>query len=244
MTKNIYDDEAFFSSYAQMDRSQGGLEASGEWHLLEKLIPFLEGKKVLDLGCGYGWHSDYFIRHGASKVVAFDSSIKMVERAKELFGDKNIDFSLSSIEDYEFPEMEYDLVFSNLVLHYVEELEPVFRKIHDALVPGGVFLFNIEHPVFTSGVHQEFVKNEEGDLCWPITDYFYQGERKMNFLDHEVVKFHHSLNGIIQPLLCAGFALDNLVEAYPSEEALKTLAYMKVEMLRPMMLLVRAVRKQ
>ena len=36
-----------------MDRSQKGLQAAGEWHQLQLLFPGLEGKDVLDLGCGY-----------------------------------------------------------------------------------------------------------------------------------------------------------------------------------------------
>lgn len=52
--KNIYDDYAFFEAYANMPRSRGGLASAGEWHQLQPLFPDLKGKKVLDLGCGYG----------------------------------------------------------------------------------------------------------------------------------------------------------------------------------------------
>ncbi len=49
---NQYDNPEFFSAYAQMSRSQLGLEGAGEWHQLKPLIPELSGKMVLDLGCG------------------------------------------------------------------------------------------------------------------------------------------------------------------------------------------------
>ena len=52
---NIYDNEVFFQQYAKMPRSQGGLASAGEWHQLAPLFPPLKGKRVLDLGCGYGW---------------------------------------------------------------------------------------------------------------------------------------------------------------------------------------------
>ena len=55
--KMQYDDDAFFSAYGRMERSQGGLEASGEWSTLKPLIPSVEGRHVLDLGCGYGRQS-------------------------------------------------------------------------------------------------------------------------------------------------------------------------------------------
>lgn len=56
MMGNPYDQENFFQQYSQMPRSQGGLAAAGEWQQLRALFPPLQGKRVLDLGCGYGWH--------------------------------------------------------------------------------------------------------------------------------------------------------------------------------------------
>ena len=50
---NEYENEAFFQQYAEMSRSREGLSAAGEWHQLKPLFPPLEGKSVLDLGCGY-----------------------------------------------------------------------------------------------------------------------------------------------------------------------------------------------
>lgn len=54
MKENRYDDDIFFEKYSQMERSKKGLEGAGEWYELKKLIPDLEGKRILDLGCGYG----------------------------------------------------------------------------------------------------------------------------------------------------------------------------------------------
>lgn len=52
MLQNEYDHEKFFAEYAKMPRSREGLTAAGEWHQLQPLFPPLEGKRVLDLGCG------------------------------------------------------------------------------------------------------------------------------------------------------------------------------------------------
>ena len=70
---NIYDDPVFFDTYAQMDRSRKGLEGAGEWHQLVRLFPDMEGKNVLDLGCGYGWHSKYAAENGAGAVTLIRS---------------------------------------------------------------------------------------------------------------------------------------------------------------------------
>lgn len=59
MKENKYDDKSFFDKYSQMDRSVKGLAGAGEWHTLKKMLPSFEGKRVLDLGCGFGWHCAY-----------------------------------------------------------------------------------------------------------------------------------------------------------------------------------------
>ena len=83
MKENKYDDNIFFQKYSQMSRSQQGLAGAGEWETLRKLLPDFKDKRVLDLGCGYGWHCIYAMEHGASSVVGVDISHKMLEVAKE-----------------------------------------------------------------------------------------------------------------------------------------------------------------
>ena len=73
---NIYDDKAFFDAYSRMARSTGGLEAAGEWHQLQPLFPAMEGSRVLDLGCGYGWHCKYAVEQGAAEALGLDLSEK------------------------------------------------------------------------------------------------------------------------------------------------------------------------
>ena len=55
MKENKYDDSVFFEQYSHMPRSEQGLSAAGEWPALKALLPELAGKRVLDLGCGFGW---------------------------------------------------------------------------------------------------------------------------------------------------------------------------------------------
>ena len=53
---------------------------------------------------------------------------------------------------------------------------------------------NIEHPVFTGSVMEEWIRDEEGNaLYWPVDDYFYPGRRETVFLGEKVVKQHHTL---------------------------------------------------
>ena len=230
---NHYDNPEFFAAYAQMSRSQQGLDGAGEWHQLQPLFPDMTGKDVLDLGCGYGWHCKYAADHGARSVLGIDLSEKMIAEAKKRNAVPGITYCVCSLQDYEYPAAAYDLVVSNLVLHYVEDLDAIYRRIHETLRPGGVFLMNIEHPTFTAGVNQQFAK----DGTWPVDDYYYPGLRKTDFLGHTITKYHHTLTQILGGLLKAGFRIEAVEEAMPPEA---WRAVMPEEMRRPMMLLIRA----
>ena len=237
---NIYDDKAFFDAYSRMARSTGGLEAAGEWHQLQPLFPAMEGSRVLDLGCGYGWHCKYAVEQGAAEALGLDLSEKMIAEARARNADPRIRYEVCGIAEYSYPAGYYDLVVSNLALHYLADLDDIYRKAFSTLRPGGVFLFNIEHPVFTAGVREDWVRDTEGrPVCWPVDNYYYPGERTTLFLGQEVKKQHHTLTQILMGLLHSGFVLEAVEEAEPSAEMLD-IPGMRDELRRPMMLLVRA----
>ena len=240
--KNEYDNENFFQEYAKMSRSREGLKAAGEWHQFKPLFPPLQGKNVLDLGCGYGWHCTFAAEQGVVRVLGLDLSEKMIEEAKKRNAGEKIEYSFCGIEEYEYPKNMWDCVISNLALHYIEDIENVFQRVCTTLKPGGTFIFNMEHPVFTAGVGQDWVYAEDGTpQYWPVDHYFISGERSTHFLGCEVVKQHHTLTQILMGLLNNGFELEVVEEAEPSEEMLH-IPGMKDEVRRPMMLLVKARR--
>jgi len=241
---NEYDNESFFEAYAQMPRSREGLSAAGEWHQLKPLFPALVGKRVLDLGCGYGWHCRYAQEMGAAQVLGIDLSRRMLEEAQRRNPGSAINYRVCGIEDYEYPENRWDCVISNLALHYIEDIRGVFRLVHRTLTPEGVFLFNIEHPVFTAGVGQDWVYGADGSpLYWPVDEYFRPGARETHFLGSNVTKQHHTLTQILMGLLESGFELNAVEEAEPPQEMLH-LPGMSDELRRPMMLLVKATAKK
>lgn len=241
---NEYDNDKFFAEYAKMSRSKDGLSSAGEWHQLKPLFPPLEGINVLDLGCGYGWHCKYVAEQGAVRVLGLDLSRKMIEEARRRNAGEQIEYRICGIDEYEYPENAWDCVVSNLALHYIENIELIFQKVHRTLKPNGIFLFNIEHPVFTAGVGQDWLYNDEGTpKCWPIDHYFISGERHTHFLGCDVVKQHHTLTQILMGLLNNGFELKVVEEATPPQEMMDIPGF-KDELRRPMMLLVKAAARE
>lgn len=238
----LYDDEIFFTNYSHMPRSEHGLAAAGEWWQLERLLPErLDGMSVLDIGCGYGWHCAWAADHGAQRVLGLDPSAKMLSEAEKRNPRGSVEYRQCAVEDFVWPDGEYDLVISNLALHYVADLDAVYAGVFRALKPGGDFVMNIEHPMFTAGVNEDWCYGPDGEkLHWPVDGYFYPGARTTLFAGCEVTKQHHTLAQILGGLLRAGFVLTAVDEARPSAEALKTIPEMSDEMRRAMMLLVRA----
>ncbi|MGY3146402.1 2-polyprenyl-3-methyl-5-hydroxy-6-metoxy-1,4-benzoquinol methylase [Bradyrhizobium sp. USDA 3397] len=57
MAQNIYDNPDFFAGYSQLPRPVHGLDVAPEWPEIRAMLPDLVGKRVVDLGCGFGWAS-------------------------------------------------------------------------------------------------------------------------------------------------------------------------------------------
>lgn len=243
MKENKYDDEQFFEKYSQMLRSQKGLTGAGEWSELQKLLPDFEGRTVLDLGCGYGWHCKYAAEHGAAAVLGTDISRKMLEKARQINAAPQIEYRCEAMEDLRFTDASFDVVLSSLAFHYVRDFTPLVQRISGWLRSGGSFVFSVEHPVFTAYGTQDWFYDKNGKILhFPVDNYYYEGVREAVFLGEKVTKYHRTLTTYLDTLLQNGFLLRHVVEPQPPAEMLH-LEVMKDEMRRPMMLLVSAVKQ-
>ncbi|MCY6958337.1 class I SAM-dependent methyltransferase [Clostridium brassicae] len=244
MKQNKYDDTIFFDKYSNMERSKNGLQAAGEWHELRKMLPDFEGKRVLDLGCGFGWHCRYALENGAKSIIGIDISQKMLDAAKSKTKSEHIQYMCMPIEDINFPANSFDVVISSLALHYVQSFQDILSKTSKCLSNGGDFVFSVEHPIFTAQGLQEWYYDDKGNILhWPVDQYFTEGMRKATFLEEEVIKYHKTLTTYLNSLIKAGFEITGLVEPKPEENLLYTVPGMVDELRRPMMLLVSARKK-
>ena len=242
MKENKYDCESFFQKYAQMLRSQKGLQGAGEWSELQKLLPDFHGKSVLDLGCGYGWHCKYAAEQGAATVLGTDISEKMLQKAVQINSAPQIKYQCIAMEDLVFPGETFDVVLSSLAFHYIKDFEPLVQNIAGWLKPGGNFVFSVEHPVFTAEGSQDWYYDQDGKILhFPVDNYYYEGRREAVFLGEKVIKYHRTLTTYLNTLLQNGVSLEHVVEPQPPENMMD-IDGMKDEMRRPMMLLVSAVK--
>jgi len=242
--QNKYDDDVFFDKYSNMSRSKNGLEGAGEWHELKKMLPNFKDKRVLDLGCGFGWHCRYAVENGAKSVIGIDISQKMLSEAKNKTKCGNIEYICMPIEDIDFPEESFEVVISSLALHYIKSFEDVLDRVYKCLSTGGDFVFSVEHPIFTAQGPQDWYYDDKGNILhWPVDHYFTEGIRNAKFLGEEVIKYHRTLTTYLNSLIKIGFEITGVVEPEPEENMLNTVPGMLDELRRPMMLLVSARKK-
>ena len=242
MTQNIYDNPEFFEGYSRLGRSVEGLEGAAEWPALRALLPELRGRKVLDLGCGFGWFCRWAREQRAAEVFGIDVSENMLARARSTTADAAITYLRADMEHLDLPEAAFDLVYSSLALHYIADLTGLMLNAHRALVPGGHLVFSAEHPIFTAPARPGWIAAPDGRKTWPIDNYLCEGPRRTNWLTKGVVKQHRTLGTYLNLLLGAGFTLSHVEEWGPTDEQIAERPSLADERHRPIFLLASARR--
>lgn len=125
------------------------------WQFGQDLLDLLSpkpGERILDLGCGDGVLTRKLAEMGCD-VVGVDSSPAQVEAARQL----GLDARVMSAEALPFHE-EFHAVFSNAVLHWIKNADPMIAAVYGALRPMGRFVAECGgsgcvHKVRTALVH-------------------------------------------------------------------------------------------
>lgn len=242
MAQNIYDDPGFFQGYSRLPRSVKGLAGAPEWPSLRALLPDVEGLRIVDLGCGFGWFCRWAREHGAAHVLGLDVSQNMLERATAETVDPAIVYRQADLEHVDLPEATFDLAYSSLALHYLPDLGPLFATVHRALVPGSRFVFSIEHPIYMASRRPGWTTDAAGRRVWPVDSYQIEGERTTSWFAEGVVKYHRTIGTTLNSLIRSGFSVRHVEEWGPTEADLAATPTLEEELDRPMMLLVAAER--
>lgn len=242
MTQNIYDTEDFFDNYSQLPRSIEGLAGAPEWPALKAQLPAMSGLQVLDLGCGYGWFCRWADEQGASRILGLDVSRKMLARAASMTHSPVIEYRQADLEQLALTPNSYDLAYSSLALHYIENLQGLLQTLYQALKPGGQLVFSIEHPIFMAPRDPVWLSDSLGRKSWPLNSYQLEGPRVTDWLAPNVIKHHRTLGTLLNLLIASGFSLRHVQEWGPDCHQLASQPALAEEQERPMILLVAAQR--
>lgn len=242
MAQNIYDTPEFFEGYSQLGRSVNGLAGAAEWPAIRSLLPELKGRRIVDLGCGFGWFSRFAAGDGATSVLGLDLSENMIAKARAENTHPAITYEIADLERLELPQGAFDLAYSSLAFHYLEDFGRLASQVHAALIPGGRFVFTIEHPIYMASLKAGWRTDDEGRRFWPVDHYSVEGKRTTDWLAKGVVKYHRTIGTTLNILMDSGFTIRRVIEWRPSEDQLAANPVLAEEMDRPMILMVSAER--
>jgi trans-aconitate methyltransferase len=112
------------------------------WKHGAELIELLDpkpGERILDLGCGTGHLTAQIAERGAV-VTGLDASVSMIAQARQNY--PKLKFVLADARDFTAAE-PFDAVFSNAVLHWIQDAAPVVSGVARALKAGGRFVLEM-----------------------------------------------------------------------------------------------------
>jgi 2-polyprenyl-3-methyl-5-hydroxy-6-metoxy-1,4-benzoquinol methylase len=141
----------------------------------------LRGQRVLEIGCGMGFHTEMLARTGAG-VTAVDLSATSVSATQTRLEQKKLpaDVRQMDAERLEFPDASFDLVWSWGVIHHSSRTGRIVREIARVLKPGGearLMVYNLEGtPAYVTLIRRYLLGFWRGksldELLWESTDGF------------------------------------------------------------------------
>jgi ubiquinone/menaquinone biosynthesis C-methylase UbiE len=104
-----------------------------------RLLPLNQGMNALEFGSGTGILS-FLLRDRLKEILLMDSSTEMVNvtnRKIESTGVKNLKPIVFDLEHENYSAKYFDLIFTQMVLHHVNDIEKLFDKFNKMMNPDG-----------------------------------------------------------------------------------------------------------
>jgi SAM-dependent methyltransferase len=174
-----------------------------------QMLPDLESKDVVELGCGTAYVSSWLARCGA-RCTGVDLSEEQLATARRMQAEHGLEFPLihASAEDVPLPDASFDLAVSEYGASIWCDPDLWIAEASRLLRPGGelVFLVNGTFLMLTSP-DVEPVVPAGTQLLRP-----YFGMRRFEWVDDPSVDFHLGYGDWIRTLTSHGFEVERLVE--------------------------------
>jgi SAM-dependent methyltransferase len=225
-TKDIYDANA--SRWARSERVLLS-DFTARPRVIEALGP-LDGRHVLDLGCGEGYVARLAVDAGAASVHGVDASPEMVRAACEAaqtYPSTALSFEAAdAVGTNRFPRASYDRIMAVFLFNYLNraDMKTVMRTAREHLAPGGRFVFTVPHPCFAymRAPAAPFYFETNGEDYFSAIDRTLEGRIwRRDGADVPVRCVHKTLSDYFDALAEAGFVtLPRVVELAVTDEHL------------------------
>jgi SAM-dependent methyltransferase len=151
MTEESAQYDRIGSKYDEYARTATGKRA--ERYTFFRMVGGLEGKRVLDLACGFGFYTRLLKQRGAAHVLGVDISPEMIRLARQQEQAEPLGITYQVGDAVTLPPLgSFDLVTAVHLLTYAtskEQLLGMCRSIYANLVAGGRFVAYTNNPAFT-----------------------------------------------------------------------------------------------
>lgn len=193
--------------------------------MMISMLPNIEGKRILMLGCGTAEESEILSRYNPKKITGIDISEKSIDIAKESY--PICDFYVGDMLNLPFKENEFDFVFSSLAISHIEDKNKVFKEIYRVLDNEGELLFSVGHPIrFASkkidynNTSYHVIGFEAGSEGNDILGNYMSHTKQVNyFKDNEVLEeFIAPPSYFFETLVNNNFIVENFKESRCVEE--------------------------
>jgi tRNA (cmo5U34)-methyltransferase len=107
---------------------------------MQKMIRFKAGMKALEFGAGTGLLS-FYLKEMFSEITLIDSSGEMLKMAEQKMDNNDgpkIKTLLLNLETEDFNGDPFDIIYSQMVLHHIRDINAMLKKFYRLLVPGGI----------------------------------------------------------------------------------------------------------
>lgn len=180
------------------------------------LLKDVKNKKVLDLGCGTGRHTEILKKRGA-KVWGIDISPKMLDIAKSEI--KGVDFKVGSVYQLPYKSNFFDIVVAGLVVGYFRNLDKAFKEIYRVLKINGIFVFSLTNPLLEISQH---IKGSPRTYR-KFKNYFKEGKTYAYWPTFKVKipYYHRTFQTLIKAIVKNNFVIEDFVDAKPIKKAKK-----------------------
>jgi SAM-dependent methyltransferase len=224
------------SSAIALDAVRWGPDIPTETDL--RLLGPLDGKRVLELGCGGGVTAVAMAKQGA-RVIAVDESLDQVTLARRLAEGEDVKLELhqGDLADLAFVRADaVDVAISIYALGTVADLDRVFRQVHRVLRPEAPFVVSVPHPAYRA---------IDASAEPPVFErpYFDRAPRSWTLGDDSGREYPVTIGDLFTSLIRANFRVDSVLEPEPPKNAHRSRYWTDAMRWVPATLIVRA-RKQ
>lgn len=164
---------------------------------LAALLPYANGRVVLDAGCGNGRNTKVLLNY-FDEVHGCDLSTTLLEFAKKRLG-KEVELKEANITNLPYRDSSFDCVFSFAVFHHLDNKKnriAAFKEAYRVLKKGGFFLMNVRSKYESKAVGKKVIYTHW--LGFRVYNYLY-GETELKNLaktaGFKVVKCFWEKNG-------------------------------------------------